>query len=445
MDQYLESVLNNVKAKNPAEPEFQQAMHDFLISISPALPKHPQYAENEIIERLIEPERFAMFRVPWADDRNKAHINRGFLVQFSSALGTYAGGLRFHPAVDLGLVKFLAFKQLFRNALTTLPLGAAAGGADFDPKGKSESEIRRFCHSFMTELYNYLMSEKNILWGEIGVGEREISYLSEQYKKLSISSGGSPAGQCLVSLQKLTCAQASGYGVAFFIREMLATLNDSFKDKRVAITGSGNLALKTAEKVNQLGGKVITLSDSRGYIIDAAGLNADKLAFIAELKSSNSAGLSRYVSKFPESEYHEGSGLHNISADIAILCATQHELNKTDANALIKKGYICVAEGAHSAATREAVAALLDAGVIYGPGKAAAIGGAALCGLSEEISNLRLAPDEIENRLAEIMKAIYGICRETSMAYGFPKNYLLGADIASFLRIADAMLTRERT
>lgn len=442
MNQYLESVMAMVKAKNPAEPEFHQAVHEVLASLEPVLERHPEFVEARIVERIVEPERVIMFRVPWVDDNGRVQVNRGFRVEFNSAIGPYKGGLRFHPSVNLGILKFLGFEQVFKNSLTTLPMGGGKGGSDFDPKGKSDNEVMNFCQSFMNELYRHIGQNTDVPAGDIGVGGREIGFLFGQYKRLKNLFEGVLTGKGLNWGGSLIRPEATGYGCVYFAEEMLNAKGDSLKGKRCAVSGSGNVAQYTIEKINQLGGKAVTLSDSNGYIVDDDGINAEKLNWVMELKNSKRGRIKEYTERFKSSKYLEGRGLWNVPVDCAFPSATQNELNGEDAKTLLKNGCMLVAEGANMPSTPDAVDQFIHAKICYGPGKAANAGGVATSGLEMSQNSLRLSwsREEVDQRLQNIMKAIHKTCRDTATIYGQPTNYVLGANIGGFLKVANAML-----
>ncbi|PKK82165.1 MAG: NADP-specific glutamate dehydrogenase [candidate division Zixibacteria bacterium HGW-Zixibacteria-1] len=442
MNQYLESVMAMVKAKNPAEPEFHQAVHEVLESLGPVLEKHPEYVESKIVERVVEPERVIMFRVPWVDDAGKVQVNRGFRVEFNSAIGPYKGGLRFHPSVNLGILKFLGFEQVFKNSLTTLPMGGGKGGSDFDPKGKSDNEVMHFCQSFMTELYRHIGPNTDVPAGDIGVGGREIGFLFGQYKRIRDAFEGVLTGKGINWGGSLIRPEATGYGTVYFAKEALKTKGDSFKGKKVSISGSGNVAQYATEKVIELGGKVVTLSDSGGFIVDEAGINLEKLKFVFELKNVRRGRIKEYAQKFPSAKYHEGLGVWNVPVDVALPCATQNELDGKDAETLLKNGCICVAEGANMPSTPDAVDLFVQSKILYGPGKAANAGGVAVSGLEMSQNSMRLSwtREEVDKRLHGIMVSIHTACKETSEKYGDPGNYVMGANIAGFVKVADSML-----
>lgn len=442
MNQYLNSVLATVKAKNRGEDEFLQAVEEVLESLTPVLDRHPEYAEAKIVDRVVEPERMIVFRVPWIDDDGKIQVNRGFRVEFNSAIGPYKGGLRFHPSVNQGILKFLGFEQVFKNALTTLPMGGGKGGSDFDPKGKSDFEVMRFCQSFMTELSRHIGADTDVPAGDIGVGGREIGYLFGQYKRIRNEFVGVLTGKSLNWGGSLIRPEATGYGTVYFAQEMLKTRGKSFDGLTVSVSGSGNVAQYAVEKVNELGGKVVTLSDSSGFIVDEEGINEDKLAYVFELKNERRGRIKEYVDEFPSAKYQEGTGVWNVPVDVALPCATQNEVNGDEAATLLKNGCFCVAEGANMPSTIEAIDHYLEAGILYGPGKAANAGGVAVSGLEMSQNSMRLSwtREEVDTRLHEIMFNIHNACTETAIEFGHPGNYVMGANISGFRKIADSMM-----
>jgi len=440
--QYVEKFMQDLVEKNPAQPEFHQAVKEVVDSLIPCLERCPKYLDAMILERVVEPDRVIMFRVPWQDDNNKIHVNRGFRVEFSNAIGPYKGGLRFHPTVNLSILKFLGFEQIFKNSLTTLPMGGGKGGCDFDPKGKSDAEIMRFCQSFMNELYKYIGANVDVPAGDIGVGGREIGYLFGQFKKLTNSFEGVFTGKGINWGGSLIRPEATGYGTVYFANEMLSTRGgESFKGKLVAISGSGNVAQYAVEKVNQLGGRCITLSDSDGTIHDPSGIDAEKLAFVMDLKNVRRGRIQEYAKKY-KCDFLEGKRPWHIKCDVALPCATQNEIDRKDAEALIKNGCFCVAEGANMPSTMEAVHLFLENKILYGPGKAANAGGVATSGLEMSQNSLRLSwpREEVEVRLQSIMKSIHKTCIDVAKEYGQPGNYVLGANIGGFVKVADAMI-----
>jgi len=442
MNQYLNSVLATVRAKNRGEDEFLQAVEEVLESLTPVLDKHPEYVEAKIVDRIVEPERMIVFRVPWIDDDGKVQVNRGFRVEFNSAIGPYKGGLRFHPSVNQGILKFLGFEQVFKNSLTTLPMGGGKGGSDFDPKGKSDFEVMRFCQSFMTELSRHIGADTDVPAGDIGVGGREIGYLFGQYKRIRNEFVGVLTGKSLNWGGSLIRPEATGYGTVYFAEEMLKTRGKSFDGLTVSVSGSGNVAQYAVEKVNELGGKVITLSDSSGFIVDEDGINEDKLAYVFDLKNARRGRIKEYAAEYPSAKYHEGTGVWNVPVDVALPCATQNEVNGDDAAALLKNGCFCLAEGANMPSTNEAIDRYLEAGILYGPGKAANAGGVAVSGLEMSQNSMRLSwtREEVDKRLHEIMLNIHNACTETAKEFGQPGNYVMGANISGFRKIADSMM-----
>ncbi len=441
LDERLAPVFDEVVRRNPGEAEFHQAVLEVLESLRPVVAKHPEYADAEIIRRMCEPERQVIFRVPWVDDQGRVQLNRGFRVEFNSALGPYKGGLRFHPTVYLGIVKFLGFEQIFKNALTGMPIGGAKGGSDFDPKGRSDAEVMRFCQSFMTELYRHLGEHTDVPAGDIGVGTREIGYLFGQYKRITNRyESGVLTGKGLTWGGAQVRTEATGYGIVFFVEEMLRANGDSFDGKTVVVSGSGNVALYAIEKIHQLGGRVIACSDSDGYVVDESGIDLDLLK---EIKNDRRGRVSDYVTKRGGgARFAHGSGLWHVPCDIALPCATQNELDETDAVALVRNGCRVVAEGANMPTTPPAIRILMEAGVAFGPGKAANAGGVATSALEmqQNASRDSWTFAYTEQRLAEIMRAIHERCMTAADAYGSPGDYVAGANIAGFIQVADAML-----
>ena len=448
MHSYAEEIVALVTAKNPAEPEFHQAVLEVVESASLVIKRHAEYQAAKILERLVEPERVIIFRVPWVDDQGEIQINRGFRVQMSSAVGPYKGGLRFHPSVNLGILKFLAFEQVFKNALTTLPMGGGKGGSDFDPKSKSDGEVMRFCQSFMCELYRHIGPDTDVPAGDIGVGGREIGYLFGMYKRLTGEFSGVITGKGVNWGGSLIRPEATGYGVVYFAAEMLATKGDTLKDKICLVSGSGNVAQHVLEKVIALGGKPITSSDSSGFIYDEAGIDAAKLAFLKDLKNLQRGRIREYAERFPGAVYtaFEPTADHSpqwdVKAGCAFPCATQNEINEKDARNLLRNGVFCVVEGANMPSTGDAVKVFLDAGILYAPGKAANAGGVATSGLEMAQNSMRICwlRDEVEGRLVDIMQSIHSTCVEAAEAYGTPGNYVNGANIAAFLKVANAVM-----
>lgn len=442
MNQYLDSVLATVRAKNRGEDEFHQAVEEVLGSLGPVLENHPEYIEAKIIDRLVEPERMIVFRVPWIDDGGNIQVNRGFRVEFNSAIGPYKGGLRFHPSVNQGILKFLGFEQVLKNSLTTLPMGGAKGGSDFDPKGKSDLEVMRFCQSFMTELCRHIGPNTDVPAGDIGVGGREIGYLFGQYKRIRNAFEGVLTGKALNWGGSLIRPEATGYGTVYFAKEMLQTSGRSIDGLKISVSGSGNVAQYAVQKVIEMGGKVLTLSDSSGYIVDEEGISAEKLEYIFELKNERRGRIKEYAEEYPSAKYYAGTGVWNVPVDVALPCATENELNGDDADTLLKNGCCCVAEGANMPSTPDAIDKFLAAKIHFGPGKAANAGGVAVSGLEMAQNSMRLSwtREEVDERLHTIMVSIHETCRQTAAIYGEPENYVLGANIGGFLKIADSML-----
>ncbi len=448
MPSYVSSLIAQIKAKNPAEPEFHQAVQEVVESLALVLDRYPEYRAGRILERIIEPERVIMFRVPWLDDQGEIHVNRGFRIEMNSAIGPYKGGLRFHPSVNLGILKFLAFEQVFKNSLTTLPMGGGKGGSDFDPKGKSDNEVMRFCQSFMTELFRHIGPDTDVPAGDIGVGGREIGFLFGQYKRLKNEFTGVLTGKGLNWGGSLIRPEATGYGAVYFAAEMLSTRGQTLEGKKCLVSGSGNVAQYTVEKINRLGGKAITLSDSTGYIYDEAGIDEKKLAFVMELKNVKRGRIKEYADEFKGVVYSpidpsmDFNPLWNLKAHCAFPSATQNEISGKDAQNLVKNGVYVVSEGANMPTTLDGVKVFLDSGILYAPGKAANAGGVATSGLEMAQNSMRLSwtREEVDNRLHTIMKSIHKTCVEVSERFGTPGNYVNGANIGAFLKVADAML-----
>ncbi|HTY60181.1 MAG TPA: NADP-specific glutamate dehydrogenase [Bacteroidota bacterium] len=448
MSQYANDLIAEVKAKNPAEPEFHQAVQEVAESLSLVLERHPEYRTARILERIIEPERVIMFRVPWVDDQGDVQINRGYRIEMNSAIGPYKGGLRFHPSVTLGILKFLAFEQVFKNSLTTLPMGGGKGGSDFDPKGKSDLKIMRFCQAFMSELQRHIGPDTDVPAGDIGVGGREIGYLFGQYKKLRNEFTGVLTGKGLNWGGSLIRPEATGYGAVYFAAEMLSTRGKTLEGKLCLVSGSGNVAQYTIEKILQLGGKALTVSDSDGYIYDEAGITAEKLAYIMELKNVRRERIKEYTTKFKTGVYTpvnpklDYNPLWSHKADCAFPSATQNEINGKDAQNLVRNGAYLVAEGANMPTTLDGVRVFLDAKILYGPGKAANAGGVAVSGLEMAQNSMRLpwTREEVDARLRMIMKSIHSTCVQMADRFGTPGNYVNGANIGGFLKVADAMM-----
>lgn len=440
--------MSELKAKNPAEAEFHQAVQEVIESLELVLERHPEYRSTKIIERIVEPERVIMFRVPWLDDEGEVQVNRGFRIEMNSAIGPYKGGLRFHPSVNLGILKFLAFEQVFKNSLTTLPMGGGKGGSDFDPKGKTDNEVMKFCQSFMTELQRHIGPNTDVPAGDIGVGGREIGFLFGQYKRIRNEFTGVLTGKSLNWGGSLIRPEATGYGCVYFASEMLRTRRETLDGKMCLVSGSGNVAQYTTQKILELGGKVVTLSDSAGFIYDEKGIDEDKLAFVLNLKNVPRGRISEYADKYKEAVYTPFSGtetynpLWNIKADCAFPSATQNEINAIDAQNLVNNGVYVVAEGANMPTTYDGVQIFLQKGILYGPGKAANAGGVAVSGLEMAQNSMRLnwTSEEVDNRLRLIMHSIHSACVSAADRFGTPGNYVNGANIAGFLKVADAML-----
>jgi glutamate dehydrogenase (NADP+) len=448
VNDYVAGLMAEVKAKNPAEPEFHQAVQEVAESLSLVLDRHPEYRHAKVLERIIEPERLIMFRVPWLDDQGHVQINRGFRIEMNSAIGPYKGGLRFHPSVNLGILKFLAFEQVFKNALTTLPMGGGKGGSDFDPKGKSDNEVMRFCQSFMSELQRHIGPDTDVPAGDIGVGGREIGYLFGQYKRLRNEFTGVLTGKGLNWGGSLIRPEATGYGCVYFAAEMLATRGQTLKGKRCLVSGSGNVAQYTVEKLIEEGALPLTLSDSSGFVYDESGIDRDKLAFVMDLKNVRRGRIKDYADRFKGATYtpldakREGNPLWEIKADCAFPSATENEIKGKDARNLVKNGVVVVAEGANMPTDLEGVQVFLEAKILYGPGKAANAGGVATSGLEMAQNSMRYAwtREEVDHRLRIIMKSIHKACVLTADRFGTPGNYVNGANIAGFLKVADSMM-----
>ena len=438
-NKYLCEVLETVKKRNQNEPEFIQAVTEVLESLEPVVERRPDLVEAGVIDRLVEPERQIIFRVPWVDDNGKVQVNRGFRVQYNSAIGPYKGGLRLHPSVYIGIIKFLGFEQVFKNSLTTLPMGGGKGGSDFDPKGKSDAEVMRFCQSFMTELYRHIGPDCDVPAGDIGTGAREIGYMFGQYKRIKNEFSGVLTGKGLTYGGSLARTEATGYGLCYFTDEMLKANGKSFEGKTVVISGSGNVAIYATEKATELGAKVVALSDSNGYIYDKNGID---LACVKQLKEVERKRIKEYVNTHPDAVYTEGcSGIWTIPCDIALPCATQNEIDKASAEALVKNGCFAVAEGANMPSTPEAIEVYLANGILYGPAKAANAGGVATSGLemSQNSERLSWTFEEVDAKLKGIMKSIFAACDSAAKEYGMEGNYMAGANIAGFLKVAEAM------
>ena len=444
----VSALMTEVKAKNPGEPEFHQAVQEVVESLALVLDQHPEYRKVKIIERIIEPERVIMFRVPWQDDQGELHVNRGFRIQMNSAIGPYKGGLRFHPSVNLGILKFLAFEQVFKNALTTLPMGGGKGGSDFDPKGKSDSEVMRFCQAFMCELFRHIGPNTDVPAGDIGVGAREIGFLFGMYKRLKNEFTGVMTGKGLTWGGSVIRPEATGYGAVYFAAEMLKTRKEDLAGKTCLVSGSGNVAQYTVDKLISLGAKAVTLSDSTGYIYDEAGINREKLAFVMDLKNNRRGRIAEYADKFkgptftPVDAALDHNPLWDHKAECAFPSATQNEINGTDAANLLRNGVYVVSEGANMPTTIDGVNQFLAAKILFGPGKAANAGGVATSGLEMAQNSMRISwtREEVDARLFNIMKTIHEVCHRTAEKYGTPGNYVNGANIAGFLKVANAMM-----
>lgn len=444
----MSDILETIVARDPNEKEFHQAVQEVLETVQPVLDRNPEYRQSAVIERITEPERVIIFRVPWVDDQGQVQVNRGFRIQMNSAIGPYKGGLRFHPSVNLSILKFLAFEQVFKNALTTLAMGGGKGGSDFDPKGKSDNEVMQFCQSFMSELCRHIGPNTDIPAGDIGVGAREIGYLFGTYKKLTNEFTGVLTGKSLSWGGSLIRPEATGYGCVYFAAEMLATKNDNLEGKTCLVSGSGNVAQYTVEKIIELGGKVVTLSDSSGYIYDEEGIDKEKLSFVMRLKNLRRGRISEYIDKYSEAVYAEADAtldynpLWNHKADCAFPSATQNEINGKDAQNLVNDGVQLVAEGANMPSTPEAIDIYLDNKLLYAPGKAANAGGVAVSGLEMAQNSMRLnwPREEVDNRLKIIMKSIHQSCIDAAADYGQQGNYVAGANIAGFVKVVNAML-----
>ncbi|GFN34050.1 NADP-specific glutamate dehydrogenase [Paenibacillus xylaniclasticus] len=440
---YVQAVYDKVISRNQGEPEFHQAVKEIFDSLIPAIEANPQYIEQNILERIVEPERVVYFRVPWVDDNGKPQVNRGFRVQFNSAIGPYKGGLRFHPSVNASIIKFLGFEQIFKNSLTGQPIGGGKGGSDFDPKGKSDNEIMRFCQSFMTELYRYIGPDVDVPAGDIGVGGREIGYMFGQYKRIrSGNEAGVLTGKGLLYGGSLTRTEATGYGCVYFVNEMLASKGLSFNGSTVVVSGSGNVSIYAIEKATQLGAKVVACSDSNGYVYDPDGID---LALVKQLKEVERKRISEYVKSRPQAKYTEGcSGIWSIPCDIALPCATQNEINEESAKLLVKNGVKAIGEGANMPSTLAAIDTFLNNGILFGPAKAANAGGVAVSALEMSQNSMRLSWtfEEVDAKLHQIMKNIYNNSVAAAEKYGHPGNLVVGANIAGFVKVADAMIAQ---
>ena len=439
---YVDAFMADLIAKNPGEHEFHQAVSEVVESVAPMIMAYPYLREQKVMERMVEPERVIMFRVPWMDDQGEVQINRGFRVQMNSAIGPYKGGIRFHASVNLSIMKFLAFEQTFKNALTTLPMGGAKGGSDFNPRGKSDAEVMRFCQSFMTELQRHIGADTDVPAGDIGVGGREIGFMFGQYKRLRDEFTGTLTGKGQQWGGSLMRPEATGYGACYFAEAMLATRGENFAGKKVCISGSGNVAQYAAQKAMRLGAKVLTLSDSDGFVYDPEGLTEEKMAFVFELKNIRRGRIKEYAAKFPQAQYFAGERPWRISCDIAMPCATQNEIEKADAENLIKNGCFCVTEGANMPSTPEAIAIFQGAKILYSPGKASNAGGVATSGLEMTQNSMRLkwTAEEVDQRLRTIMADIHAACIKYGTEEDGYINYVKGANIAGFMKVANAMV-----
>jgi glutamate dehydrogenase (NADP+) len=448
MSDYIEGLVGEIKAKNPGEVEFHQAVEEVFRSLAVVMDRHPEYRKASILERIAEPERVIIFRVPWMDDSGNVHVNRGFRIEANSAIGPYKGGLRFHPTVNLGILKFLAFEQIFKNALTTLPMGGGKGGSDFDPKGKSDDEVMRFCQSFMTELSRHIGPNTDVPAGDIGVGGREIGFMFGQYKRLRNEFTGVLTGKGINWGGSLIRPEATGYGAVYFAAEMLATRKEALEGKTCLVSGSGNVAQYTVEKVNELGGKAVTLSDSNGYIYDPEGIDDKKLAWVMDLKNVRRGRIKEYTEQFKGATYTpvdpklDHNPIWNHKADCAFPSATQNEINAKDAQNLVNNGVYVISEGANMPAVPEGVQIFIDAKILYGPGKAANAGGVAVSGLemAQNSQHLSWTREEVDSHLKQIMKSIHKTAMDAAAAYGAPGNYVNGANIGGFLKVANAMM-----
>ncbi|WP_446897393.1 NADP-specific glutamate dehydrogenase [Clostridium sp. LBM24168] len=436
---YIAYILKKVKEKDPYQPEFSEAVQNFLGTMVPVLDKHPKYIDENILERIIEPERIIQFRVPWVDDKGKYQVNRGFRVQFNSAIGPYKGGLRFHPTVNLSIIKFLGFEQIFKNSLTGLPIGAGKGGSDFNPKGKSDNEVMRFCQSFMTELSKYIGADLDVPAGDIGVGAREIGYMYGQYKRLRGYQSGVLTGKKVEYGGSLIRPEATGFGLVYYVEEMLNALNNSLKNKRIVISGSGNVAIYAVKKAHELGGTVLVVSDSNGYVIDPNGID---FSILKQIKEVERGRISDYAYRVEGAQYHEGSAWNSdLKYDIALPCATQNEIGEKEAHKIVANGVKLVAEGANMPGTPQAIQIYRQANLLYGPAKAANAGGVAVSALEMSQNSMRLSwpAEEVDQRLKKIMQNIFKNSAETAHEYGLDNDYLSGANIAGFIKVAEAM------
>ncbi|WP_339648078.1 NADP-specific glutamate dehydrogenase [uncultured Salegentibacter sp.] len=444
MEQNIQDFLDKVSQRNQNEPEFMQAVHEVSETIIPFIEENKKYQNMQLLERMVEPERVIMFRVSWLDDEGNIQVNRGFRIQMNSAIGPYKGGLRFHPSVNLSILKFLAFEQVFKNSLTTLPMGGGKGGSDFDPKGKSDNEVMRFCQSFMTELYRHIGPDTDVPAGDIGVGAREVGYMFGQYKRLQNEFTGILTGKGLSYGGSLVRPEATGYGNVYFAQNMLRTRDESFEGKTVVVSGSGNVAQYAAEKALQFGAKILTMSDSGGYIYDEAGIDEEKLQFIMDLKNVRRGRISEYVDEYSSAKYFEGETPWGVKCDVALPCATQNELEEADAKKLVDNGCMCVGEGANMPCTPEAVEVFKEAKILFSPGKASNAGGVATSGLEMSQNSMRYSwtSEEVDKKLHEIMNNIHDRCVEFGKEEDGYIDYVKGANIAGFVKVADAMLAQ---
>ncbi|MDX1542577.1 MAG: NADP-specific glutamate dehydrogenase [Christiangramia sp.] len=444
MEKNIKEFLDKVSTRNQNEPEFMQAVHEVAETVIPFIEENKKYQNKMLLERMVEPERVVMFRVPWLDDKGNVQVNRGFRIQMNSAIGPYKGGLRFHPSVNLSILKFLAFEQVFKNSLTTLPMGGGKGGSDFDPKGKSDNEVMKFCQSFMTELNRHIGADCDVPAGDIGVGSREIGYLFGQYKRIQNEFTGILTGKGLSYGGSLIRPEATGYGNVYFAQNMLKTRGESIEGKTVVISGAGNVAQYAAEKAIALGAKVVTMSDSGGFIHDEEGIDNDKLQFIMDLKNERRGRISEYIEEYPSAKYHEGETPWGIKCDIALPCATQNELQEEDAKTLIKNGCICVGEGANMPCTPEAIHVFQKEKILFSPGKASNAGGVATSGLEMSQNSMRYSwtAQDVDKKLHEIMNDIHEKCVEYGTREDGYVDYVKGANIAGFVKVADAMLAQ---
>ncbi|CAL68130.1 NADP-specific glutamate dehydrogenase [Christiangramia forsetii] len=444
MEENIKNFLEKVSTRNQNEPEFMQAVHEVAETVIPFIEKNKKYQNKMLLERMVEPERVVMFRIPWLDDSGDIQVNRGFRIQMNSAIGPYKGGLRFHPSVNLSILKFLAFEQVFKNSLTTLPMGGGKGGSDFDPKGKSDNEVMKFCQSFMTELQRHIGADCDVPAGDIGVGGREIGFLFGQYKRIQNEFTGILTGKGRSYGGSLIRPEATGYGNVYFAQNMLKTKGEKLEGKTIVISGAGNVAQYAAEKATELGAKVVTMSDSGGFIYDADGIDTEKLQFIMELKNERRGRISEYVDKYSSAEYHEGETPWGIKCDVALPCATQNELEGEDAKTLVKNGCICVGEGANMPCTPEAIEVFSKEKILFSPGKASNAGGVATSGLEMSQNSMRYSwtSEEVDKKLHEIMNDIHEACVEYGTTEGGFVDYVKGANIAGFVKVADAMLAQ---